>query len=405
MSFDFDVGVIGGGILGLSAARELGRRYPSLGIVVIEKEKELARHQTGHNSGVIHSGIYYKPGSLKAQNCVTGARMLTQFCDDHGIPYEKCGKVIVAVNDSEIPALEELHRRGSANGVPGLRRVGPDELKELEPHARGVAALHSPETGIVDYTQVAKAYALDFEESGGQVLLGTALLRVNSLPAGMELITSGGSLRVKHLINCAGLYADVVSEMTSPDRDVRIVPFRGDYYTLSPRAEGLVRGLIYPVPDPAFPFLGVHFTKTVRGYTEAGPNAVLAFAREGYTIGSVNPREFLRTLSFPGFWHLTKRYWRMGMQEFFRSVSKQAFLKAARRLVPEIQKEDLVERGAGVRAQAVDRKGRLLDDFLISSSNNAVHVRNAPSPGATASIAIGRHVVDAAEKAFGLDMG
>ena len=402
MSLDFDVGVIGAGILGLSAARELGLRYPGLGIVVIEKEKELARHQTGRNSGVIHSGIYYKPGSLKAQNCVTGARMLTQFCDDRGIPYEKCGKVIVAVNDSEIPALEELHRRGTANGVPGLRRIGPDELKELEPYARGVAALHSPETGIVDYTQVAKAYASDFEGSGGRVSLGTALLGVNSLPGGMELITSGGSLRVKHLINCAGLYADVVSEMTSPDRDVRIVPFRGDYYTLSPRAEGLVRGLIYPVPDPAFPFLGVHFTKTVRGYTEAGPNAVLAFAREGYTIGSVNPREFLRTLSFPGFWLLTRQYWRMGMQEFFRSVSKQAFLKAARRLVPEIQKEDLVERGAGVRAQAVDRKGRLLDDFLISSGNNAVHVRNAPSPGATASIAIGRHVVDAAEKAFGL---
>ena len=405
MSFDFDVGVIGGGILGLSAARELGRRFPGLGIVVIEKEKELARHQTGHNSGVIHSGIYYKPGSLKARNCVTGARMLTEFCDDHGILYEKCGKVIVAVDDSEVPALEELYRRGVANGVAGLRRIGPEELRELEPYARGVAALHSPDTGIVDYTQVAKAYASDFEESGGQVYLGTALVSIKPLPDGMELITSGGSLRGKHLINCAGLYADVVSEMMSPDRDVRIIPFRGDYYTLSPRAEGLVRGLIYPVPDPSFPFLGVHFTKTVRGYTEAGPNAVLAFAREGYTIGKVNGGELLRILSFPGFWLLTRRYWRMGMQEFFRSVSKQAFLKAARRLVPEIQKDDLVERGAGVRAQAVDRKGRLLDDFLISSSNNAVHVRNAPSPGATASIAIGRHVVDAAEKAFGLNVG
>ena len=402
MSFDFDVGVIGGGILGLSAARELGRRHPSLGIVVIEKEQELARHQTGHNSGVIHSGIYYKPGSLKAQNCVVGARLLTRFCDDHGIPYEKCGKVIVAVDESELPALEELYRRGTANGVPGLRRIGPDELKDLEPYARGVAALHSPETGIIDYTQVARAYASDFEESGGRVSLGTALMGINSLPDGMELVTSVGSLRVKHLINCAGLYADVVSEMTSPDRSVRIVPFRGDYYTLSQRAKGLVRGLIYPVPDPAFPFLGVHFTKTVRGYTEAGPNAVLAFAKEGYTISKVNGGELLRTLSFPGFWLLTLRYWRMGTQELLRSVSKRAFLKAAQRLVPEIQEDDLVDRGAGVRAQAVDRKGRLLDDFLISSGNNSVHVRNAPSPGATASIAIGRQVIDVAEKTFGL---
>ncbi len=403
MNFDFDVGVVGGGILGLSAARELTRRFPGLGIVVIEKERELALHQTGRNSGVIHSGIYYRPGSLKAKNCVTGARLLTQFCDERGIPYEKCGKVIVAVDESEIPALEDLFRRGKANGVPGLRRVGPEEMKELEPHARGLAALHSPETGIIDYRRVAEAYAADFKERGGQVLLGTALRRIRPFSDGITLVTSGGDLKVRRLINCAGLYADVVANMTAPSRDVRIVPFRGDYYTLSPRAEGLVKGLIYPVPDPAFPFLGVHFTRTVHGYTEAGPNAVLAFAREGYTIGKVNAGELLNTLSFPGFWLLTRRYWRMGMQEMFRSVSKRAFLKAARRLVPEIREEDLVERGSGVRAQAVDRKGRLLDDFLISAGNNAVHVRNAPSPGATASIAIGRHVVDVAEKTFGLN--
>ena len=403
MTPDFDIAVIGGGILGLSSARELRLRFPNLSVLVIEKEPDLARHQTGHNSGVIHSGIYYKPGSLKARNCVEGARLLTQYCDERGIPYEKCGKVIVAVDESEVPALDELYRRGSANGVPGLRRIGPDELKSLEPYARGVAALHSPETGIIDYGRVSESYASDFRESGGEISLSTALRGIRPLSDGMELRTSRGAVRVRHLINCAGLYADVVANMTSPDNDVRIIPFRGDYYTLSPRAESLVNGLIYPVPDPAFPFLGVHFTRTVHGYTEAGPNAVLAFAREGYTIGKVNLGELARTVSYPGFWRLTLRYWRMGSQELYRSVSKRAFLQAAQRLLPDVRLEDLVNRGSGVRAQAVDRKGRLLDDFVISRGKNAVHVRNAPSPGATASLAIGKHIVDEAREAFGLD--
>lgn len=402
MTPDFDIAVIGGGILGLSSARELRLRFPSLSVIVLEKEPDLARHQTGHNSGVIHSGIYYKPGSLKARNCVEGARLLTRYCDERGIPYEKCGKVIVAVNESEVPALEELYSRGKANGVPGLRRIGPDELKRLEPYARGVAALHSPETGIIDYTRVSRAYASDFEENGGQISLSTTLRGVYTVSGGMELKTSTGSIRARHLINCAGLYADVVANMTSPDNQVRIVPFRGDYYTLSPRAESMVNGLIYPVPDPAFPFLGVHFTRTVHGYTEAGPNAVLAFAREGYTLGKIDFGELAKTVSFPGFWRLTLRYWRMGSQELYRSISKQAFLKAAQRLLPDVRLEDLVNRGSGVRAQAVDRNGRLLDDFVISRTNNAVHVRNAPSPGATASLAIGRHIVDVARDTFGL---
>ena len=402
MTTDFDVAVIGGGILGLSSARELLLRFPSLSVLVLEKEPNLARHQTGHNSGVIHSGIYYMPGSLKARNCVEGARLLTRYCDEHGIPYEKCGKVIVAVNESEVPALEELYRRGTANGVPGLRRIGLDELKRLEPYARGVAALYSPETGIIDYRQVTEAYASDFRESGGRVSFSTALKGIRTLSRGMELQTSSGAIRVNHLMNCAGLHADVVSNMTSPDNQVRIIPFRGDYYTLSPRAESMVNGLIYPVPDPAFPFLGIHFTRTVHGYTEAGPNAVLAFAREGYTIGRVNIGELAQTISFPGFWHLTLRYWRMGSQELYRSVSKRAFLKAAQRLLPEVRVQDLVNRGSGVRAQAVDRKGRLLDDFVITRGNNAVHVRNAPSPGATASLAIGKHIVDISQETFGL---
>ena len=402
MTPDFDVAVIGGGILGLSSARELRIRFSGLSVLVIEKESDLAQHQTGHNSGVIHSGIYYRPGSLKARNCVEGARLLTQFCDQHDIPYEKCGKVIVAADESEVPALEELYHRGTANGVPGLRRIGAEELKKLEPYARGVAALHSPETGIVDYNQVTKAYASDFQESGGQISLSTELQGIRILPEGMELLTSGDAIRVRHLINCAGLYADVVADMTSPDDEIRIIPFRGDYYTLSPRAESMVNGLIYPVPDPAFPFLGVHFTRTVHGYTEAGPNAVLAFAREGYTIGKVNLGELAKTISYPGFWRLTLRYWRMGSQEFYRSASKRAFLKASQRLLPDVRLEDLVNRGSGVRAQAVDREGRLLDDFVISRSNNAVHIRNAPSPGATASLAIGKHIVDVAQETFGL---
>ena len=402
MTPDFDVAVIGGGILGLSSAREILLRFPNLSVVVLEKEPDLAWHQTGHNSGVIHSGIYYRPGSLKARNCVEGARLLTQYCDQRNISYEKCGKVIVAVDESEVPALEELYRRGIANSVPGLRRIGPDELNKLEPHARGVAALHSPETGIIDYRQVTEAYAADFKESGGQISFSTELQGIQSLVQGMELKTSRGVVHARHLINCAGLYADVVANITSPDNQVRIIPFRGDYYTLSPHAKSMVNGLIYPVPDPAFPFLGVHFTRTVHGYTEAGPNAVLAFAREGYTIGKVNLGELARTFSYPGFWRLTLRYWRMGSQELYRSVSKRAFLKAAQRLLPDVQLEDLVERGSGVRAQAVDRKGRLLDDFVISRGNNAVHVRNAPSPGATASLAIGRHIVDVAQETFGL---
>ena len=398
----YDITIIGGGIIGLATAMEVSRRYPRYTVAVVEKEREVASHQTGHNSGVIHSGIYYKPGSLKAQNCVAGARDLMAFCDEHGVEYELCGKVIVATTQEEVPALEELYRRGTENGVSELEMVGPERLRELEPHARGVRGLWSPNTGIVDYKEVSSAYAGQFREVGGQVHTGVAVRGVRYADGDTYVQTTDGDYQTRWVINCAGLYADSVARMMGAGQDTQIIPFRGEYYTLAPEASRLVNGLIYPVQDPQFPFLGVHFTKTMRKGIEAGPNAVLAFAREGYSMGSVDLQEFLDTLRYRGFWAMSARYWKTGLGEFYRSLSKGAFTRALQKLVPEVQEADLVRGGSGVRAQAVGPDGRLVDDFRISETANAIHVLNAPSPGATASLAIGRDIVDVAGKSFAL---
>jgi L-2-hydroxyglutarate oxidase LhgO len=398
----YDIAVIGGGILGVATAMQISKRYPRYRVGVLEKETELAAHQTGHNSGVIHSGIYYAPGSLKAKNCVSGARELMQFCDENEIEYELCGKVIVATSEEELPRLDELYRRGTANSVPGLAMIDTARLRELEPHAAGIKALHSPNTGIIDYTRVTKAYASHLQKNGGEILLGTRLERIDQRGDSINLSTSRGDIEAGHVINCAGLYADVIARMMGHKGGIRIVPFRGEYYFLRPEARRLVKGLIYPVPDPRFPFLGVHFTKSIHGTVEAGPNAVLALAREGYTKTRFNPRESLQTLTYGGFWTMARRYWKTGFEEVYRSFSKGAFTKALQRLVPEIRDDDLERGGAGVRAQALDETGKLLDDFSIVETRNAIHVLNAPSPGATASLAISADILSMAEKAFEL---
>ena len=396
----YEVAIIGGGIIGLATALELSRRHPGSRIVVLEKEAELAAHQTGHNSGVIHSGIYYKPGSLKARNCVAGARALMEFCQENGVNYELCGKVVVATSEPEIERLEELHRRGTANGVSGLEMVGPERLRELEPHTRGLKALYSPNTGIIDFTEVTKAYARRFQENGGEVITGAKVLGIRRADGALNLATTRGDVRATYLINCAGLYADVIARMMGVRHDVRIIPFRGEYYMLASEARHLVNGLIYPVPDPQFPFLGVHFTRTIHGEVEAGPNAVLAFAREGYTKSRVNVGESLGMLGYRGFWTMAAKYWKTGLREFHRSLSKRAFTQALQRLLPDLEERHLARGGSGVRAQAVERDGSMVDDFRISETENAIHVRNAPSPGATASLAISRDIVDMAERSF-----
>jgi len=356
------IAIVGGGIVGLATAYALR----DLGPVVFEKESQVAQHQTGHNSGVIHSGVYYKPGSQKARMSVEGGKLLVEFCREHGIPHRICGKVIVASEPAELPRLDELERRGRANGVV-LERIGPERLRQIEPHLAGISALHLPRVGIVDYAQVARKIA-----SFVEVRTGVHVHSVRTLGA-------------KLVINCAGLHSDRVARAR-----LKIVPFRGDYYHL--KTESLVRGLIYPVPDPGFPFLGVHFTPQIRGGVEAGPNAVLAFKREGYRWGDFSLRDTLDILMYPGFWKLARRYWRMGGLEIWRSLSKPAFLRSCQRLLPEVQDQDLVRGGAGVRAQELDPDGSLLDDFRIERRPGEIHVLNAPSPAATASLAIGRHV-------------
>lgn len=398
----YDVAIIGGGIIGLATALALAERSPRQSLVVIEKEPELATHQTGHNSGVIHAGIYYSPGSQKASWCWRGAQLLRRFCDEHGIRYELCGKLILATTEEELPRLEELMRRGQANGVEGLEMVGPERIREIEPHATGVRALWSPYTGIVDYRQVARAYATEFQEGGGDLLTGAQVHAIHRRDGRLYLETGRGDIAVRYLINCAGLHADRVARMMGVDVGVRIIPFRGEYYTLRPEKAHLVRGLIYPVPDPRFPFLGVHFTKRISGSVEAGPNAVLALAREGYGKFTLDLRDLMETVTYPGFWRMSLTYWRTGLEEQYRSLVKAAFVRSLQKLVPEVRGEDLYAPGAGVRAQAVDRKGRLLQDFSIAETGDAVHVLNAPSPGATSSLAIGDYIVDLARRSFQL---
>lgn len=389
----FDILIVGGGIVGLATARSLLRERPSARIALLEKEERVARHQTGNNSGVIHSGIYYKPGSLKARLCVDGARRMYEFCAAHGVAHQKCGKVIVAVAEDELPRLEELQRRAAANGVPGVRRIDAADLREIEPNATGVAALWSPVTGIADYKGVCEALAAQLRASGAVVQLKTPVMAIDEHADHVEVRTTHGALRAQQLIACGGLQSDELARMAGLQPDVQIVPFRGEYYFVRPERRSLVRGLIYPVPNPEFPFLGVHFTITTGGELEAGPNAVLAFAREGYGYGDVNPGELARTLFFPGFQKLARRWWRIGAYEYYRSLSKAEFVRSLQRLVPAIRTEDIVRGGAGVRAQAVRADGTMVDDFEFASTARTLHVLNAPSPAATASLAIAEEIV------------
>jgi L-2-hydroxyglutarate oxidase len=401
VSEEAQVVVIGAGIVGLSTAMALVEGEPPLRPVVLEKEADIAQHQTGHNSGVIHSGIYYRPGSLKARYTVEGARALVEFCRRHGIAHEICGKVVVATEEGELPRLAELHRRGTANAVPGgVELIGPERLAEIEPHAAGRKALHVPATGIVDFIGVARRYAEIVRQRGGDIRTGARVLAVKRSGDEWVVESTAGALRTRRLINCAGLYCDWIARQAGIEPKLRIVPFRGEYYKLARSREGLVKTLIYPVPDPAFPFLGVHFTRMVRGGVEAGPNAVLSLKREGYHKTDFDAFEAWDTLAFPGFWKLAAKYWRTGAGEMYRSFSKAAFVQALQRLLPALGADDLEPGGSGVRAQAVDQDGSLIDDFNIQSAAGAVHVLNAPSPAATASIPIGRAIAEQARRHF-----
>jgi len=384
-----DIAVVGGGIVGLATAVALAEQFA---VRVIEAEDGIARHQSGHNSGVIHSGLYYKPGSLKAELCTAGRRELEAFCDAEGIAYDRCGKLVVATRDSQLPALDELERRGRANGLAGIERLGPAAIREREPNAAGVAGLWVPQTGIVDYVEVCRGFARRIAAAGGAVATSARLLGVRRRAGGLELDTAAGGVACKLLVNCAGLRSDRVARLCGARPGVRIVPFRGEYYEVVPERRELVRHPLYPVPDPRFPFLGVHFTPTIDGRLEAGPNAVLAFRREGYRRTSFSPRDAWDTLTYPGFLRLASRFWRTGVEEQLRSLSKRRFVAALRELVPAVRPADVTRAGAGVRAQAVDPRGRLVDDFHVVETEAAVHVLNAPSPAATASLAIGRHI-------------
>jgi len=398
----YNVIIVGGGIVGLAVGLEITRRFPRARLLLLEKEDRVGRHQSGHNSGVIHSGVYYKPGSLKAKLCVTGAAAMVEFCREYGIPHQICGKVIVATDEEEFPRLEELRRRGEANGLTGLRSIGPEELRQIEPHATGLRALVVSSTGITDYAAVCDKFAELISGRGGTILTSHAVTGLKRSPDEIVVETDCGAFFSRSLINCAGLFSDRVSRMAGDDPQVMIVPFRGEYYDLIPARASLVRGLIYPVPDPRFPFLGVHFTRRVSGSVDAGPNAVLAFRREGYRRTDFNLRDVASSLAFPGFWRMGVRNWRSGLDEFHRSFSKAEFVRSLQRLVPEVRKEDLVPGGSGVRAQAVTRQGTLVDDFQFVPSNRMLHVLNVPSPAATASLVIGRTIVNEAAAGLGL---
>jgi L-2-hydroxyglutarate oxidase LhgO len=401
MSERFDVVVIGGGIVGLSTARRLLERRPALRLAVLEKESELAAHQSGHNSGVLHSGLYYRPGSLKARLCREGKAEVERFADEHGIPYEHRGKVVVALDESELPRLAELERRGAENRVEGLRAISGDELRELEPHVAGIRALHSPTTGVIDFRQVAAAYGDEVQARGGTIITGREVTAVCMRGGERELVTTGGPVATRNMIACAGLQADRVAALTGDaPRDHRIVPFRGDYYTFRSEARHLVNGLVYPVPDPSFPFLGVHFTRQIDGGVVAGPNAVLALAREGYGRVDVRMRDVADVLAWPGFWRLAARNLRMGAAEVWRDAVKLAFVHDMQRLLPAARAADVEFGPSGVRGQALARDGSLADDFLLAGSPNVLHVLNAPSPAATASPAIGRYLAEQALERF-----
>ncbi|MDQ3753751.1 MAG: L-2-hydroxyglutarate oxidase [Acidobacteriota bacterium] len=384
----YDFAVVGGGIVGLATAWQLGERYPEARLLLLEKEQTLAHHQTGRNSGVIHSGIYYKPGSFKARFARAGNRSMVEFCRQHDIEHEICGKVIVATEPEELPLLNNLYERGRANELE-VTRITPEELKEIEPHARGLAALHVHSAGIVNYKQVAQTFARLIIERGGDIRLGTKVERITEMSGGAALATNAGTFETGFLVNCTGLHSDRVARLNRVRTGMKIVPFRGEYYELREGRRHLVKHLIYPVPNPDFPFLGVHFTRMIGGGIHCGPNAVLSLKREGYQKTSFNLRDFFDIMTYPAFWKLAGRHWNEGAKELVRSFSKAAFVRSLRRLIPAVESSDLVPSGAGVRAQALMSDGKLMDDFLLLPGRNSIHVCNAPSPAATASIQIG----------------
>lgn len=388
-----DVAVIGAGIVGLAVGLQLVCKNPGLKVIVLDKENEVASHQTGHNSGVIHSGLYYKPGSLKARLCVEGSAAMIQFCEEHAIPYDTCGKIIVATEEREIIGLNELLRRGRANGVAGLRELNAQQIREIEPHSAGLRGIHVPATAITDFKMVARKYAELITQRGGDVLTNSGVARIVRETNGILLETASGNVHARFAVNCAGLQSDLIAKMAGASLGLRIVPFRGEYFELVPSKQHLIKGLVYPVADPRFPFLGVHFTKRIHGGVEAGPNAVLSFKREGYARTSFNLSDALSTASFPGFWKMASRNWRSGMGEVYRSWNKQAFTRALQKLLPSLTDQDIRPAGSGVRAQALDHRGNLLDDFHFVYQDRILHVCNVPSPAATASLLIGREIV------------
>ncbi|MEZ0579174.1 L-2-hydroxyglutarate oxidase [Nocardioides sp. MH1] len=392
------IAVVGGGIVGLAVAREITRRFPDVGVTVLEKEDRVAAHQTGHNSGVVHAGIYYRPGSLKAELCARGRVLLRDYCAEHALPYDECGKLVVAVDPTEMGRFDALERTAADNGVPGLRRISREQIGEIEPHATGLAALHSPHTAITDYVAIARRMAQEVVAAGGEVLLSTAVTDVHRSGRGsrLQVVTDRGEVHhVDQVVLCAGLQSDRLGRRVDGEREPRIVPFRGEYLRVTPAKQDLVRGMVYPVPDPRYPFLGVHFTRRTGGGLEVGPNAVLALDREGYGVRPhVRLGDAAATLAHPGFWRMARTHWRTGVREVRGSLSTRAYLRDAQRYVPAIGPEDVERAGAGVRAQAVARDGALLDDFAIVAGAGVTSVRNAPSPAATSSLAIAAYVVD-----------
>lgn len=390
----YDVIIAGAGIIGLAAAYKLLEKNPALNVLILEKENGVSKHQSGHNSGVIHSGIYYKPGSLKALNCRKGYNQLIEFCGKENIPYNICGKVIVAAEEDELPYLDNLYDRGIANGLTDIRKITPEELKEYEPHAYGIKAIHVPYTGIVDFKTVCSKFAKIIQYNGGEIKLNEKVLKIGSDGNNIEIITQNCSFTSKTFVNCCGLYSDEIAKLSSGYNEIRIVPFRGEYYKIKKEKHNLVKTLIYPVPNPEFPFLGVHFTTLIEGGVEAGPNAVLSFKKEGYEKTSFSFKDTYNTFTWPGFQKVTAKYMKIGLGEFYRSYSKKAFVKALQKLLPEITASDLEKGGSGVRAQAVGRNGKLIDDFVIDSNGKIINVLNAPSPAATSSLSIGETIAE-----------
>jgi len=395
----YDVAIIGAGIVGTAVGMSL-QKDKNLSVILMEAENKFAPHQTGNNSGVIHSGLYYKPGSLKAKNCIEGRELMYRFCEENNIPYNRCGKIVIAIHDYEVPALHELEQRGLENGLKGLKRISKEEIKEHEPHADGILGLYVPETGIVDYSLVTEKYVEIITGCGGKVLTSTKFLNLVRKNGEMILETNRGEIKTRVLVNCAGLHSDTVAKKCGLKPNLQIIPFRGEYFTLVKEREFLIKNLIYPVPDPKFPFLGVHFTRMIKGGVEAGPNAVLSFKREGYKKYDFSLKDTLQMISYGGFWKMAARHYKMGIKEFYRSFNKSEFVSALQKLVPEIKNSDIYPGGAGVRAQALEPDGKLVDDFRIIETENMVHVLNAPSPAATASISIGNTIADFAKRRY-----